>query len=468
MPRPFRKCPASSVHPAIRRFLQRQAGPLVLALLALAMAGFTVIPIYNYLHAGWNKDYPVWYRAGQRVIHGGDLYEAGPSESADAGYPVFDYMYPPFPALVFAPLTVLGPVSFITLLALVNTVSWIIVIVLAVYLATGKVRAQHPLLYLVAGASCIVQVADMFLLGQPNLFLLACLLGAFTCLRLQRSWVAGALVALAAAIKAFPILALGYLVYRRQWKATLSTLVFLTVFLVLIPTPVRGFHRNLADLATWSRGMVFRYDKDAIGQRPRRAYGWKNQSLIPLANRWLRKVDCGDSTSDALYINVMDLDFRTVNGVIAVVALGLGLYYVACTGRARCPPPRDAAEYAMLLVLIVMFSPMAYPYYFVWLLFPFTVALQMVRTAPSPSRRRVATVTWFLACLVLYYITPDDVLPWSRRVQAWGNVFLGCVLLLIGLGWEARRTRLGLTTPGLTDGCDARFERRREAGQRAA
>ena len=48
-----------------------------------------------------------------------------------------------------------------------------------------------------------------------------------------KEWNAGALVAFASAIKAFPVLAIGYLVYRRHWKATLSTLVFLILLLVV-------------------------------------------------------------------------------------------------------------------------------------------------------------------------------------------------------------------------------------------
>ena len=95
------------------------------------------------------------------------------------------------------------------------------------------------------------------------------MLAAFACLRTGKQWTAGALVALATAIKAFAVLTIGYLLYRRYWKAALSTFVFLIVLVVVVPFPFRGMERNLKDLQTWIAGMV-RYDADSISQRERR------------------------------------------------------------------------------------------------------------------------------------------------------------------------------------------------------
>ena len=77
-------------------------------------------------------------------------------------------------------------------------------------------------LYLVPSLGVIAYIHDTYLLGQPNLLLLACMLGAFACLKAGWSIPAGALIAFAAAVKAFPLMAVGYLVYRRMWKATAS------------------------------------------------------------------------------------------------------------------------------------------------------------------------------------------------------------------------------------------------------
>jgi Glycosyltransferase family 87 len=127
-------------------------------------------------------------------------------------------------------------------------------------------------------------------IGQPNLLLLALMLTAFVCLRSGKEWTAGALVALASAIKAFPLLAIGYLAYRRHWKATVSTLVFLILLLIVVPSPSRGIRRNLEDLQTWTQGML-RYDAQSISQRPQRGFSYANQSLVAVAHRLLRPVN---------------------------------------------------------------------------------------------------------------------------------------------------------------------------------
>ena len=107
---------------------------------------------------------------------------------------------------------------------------------------------------IVPSLSVIVLIHNIYLLGQPNLLLLALVLGAFACLRLGREISAGALVATAAAIKAFPILILGYLVYRRMWKATAATVVVLAAWLLIAPLPFRTPAQTVDDLVVWSQG----------------------------------------------------------------------------------------------------------------------------------------------------------------------------------------------------------------------
>ncbi len=147
-----------------------------------------------------------------------------------------------------------GPRAFVALLVAVNTVAWVAAILLSVYLATGKVGWQRPILYLMPSLGVVAYIHDAYLLGQPNLGLLACMLGAFACLDARRSRLAGGLVAFAAAVKAFPFMAIGYLVYRRFWKATAAMIVALTLAMVALPMPFRGISGAFEDVGTWTDG----------------------------------------------------------------------------------------------------------------------------------------------------------------------------------------------------------------------
>src|SRR5262249_30327270 len=148
----------------------------------------------------------------------------------------------------------------------------------------------HPLVLIVPSVAIIALIHNTYLLGQPNLLLLALLLVAFACLCRGREVTAGAIFATAAAIKAFPILALPYLVYRRMWTASVATVLFLTAWLLFAPLPFRTAHQTIDDLVVWSKGMVFTYSSDGIAQRPIRSYSYKNQSLMALAHRLLTNV----------------------------------------------------------------------------------------------------------------------------------------------------------------------------------
>src|SRR5437660_898837 len=82
--------------------------------------------------------------------------------------------------------------------------------------------------------------------------LLALMLGAFVALQRKSDLVAGFCVAFAAAIKAFPAIAIIYLVYRRYWKAAAAMAIASTFLLVVLPIPFRGYAAAKQDVERWS------------------------------------------------------------------------------------------------------------------------------------------------------------------------------------------------------------------------
>lgn len=411
---------------------------LLIILFAVVIVGFSLVPICNYFRShtrDHTKDYGKLYKTGQIALHQGDIYRKSNDET-------FQFMYPPPAAVFLALLSAFGLLPFIIILVFANSAAWVASIFLSVYLTTGKALRQHVLLYVMPTACCIPYVWNIYLLGQPNLLLLVCMLGAFACLQLKKEWCTGALIALSVAIKAFPILSIVYLVYRRHWKAVLFMLAFLFFFLVLLPAPFRGFHRNLQDLKTWNEGMALHYEADSIAQRPDRGYSYKNQSLIAVANRLLRPVDAFQLKKESVCVNFADLEFESVNVIIIIVGLGLCLFYVTSMPRyAQRTAHTDSIEYAMLLLLILIFSPLSFTYFYVWLLYPLMVALNIQQTAPNPSRERSVMLTWFVVCLLLLsFMLP---IPRFDHIEAMGNTFWACVLLFVGLGWKLRQLRDG-------------------------
>src|ERR1700730_2212330 len=276
---------------------------------------------------------------------------------------------------------------------------------------------------------------DMFDLGQPNLVLLALMLLGFWLLQQGRSWSSGSLFALATAIKVFPVAVLPYLLWRRQWASAASMAIFLVVFLIVIPTPVRGFQHNLSELKTWYQGMVGSSSEAGFGKRDDQNWSWMNQSIISLTHRLTRPVDYNqDNPNNApAYMNLLDLDFKTANLIVLGVSLIIGLGFVAVMPpRQRRTPRSDAEELGILFCLMTVASPLARQYYFIWLFFPLTVLIHRAAYDPRAAVRRgtwiALAISGFLVCLSLPVFSND--------LQAWGNNLAATALIAGGLVWH--------------------------------
>jgi len=407
----------------------------------IVMVVFSASPVVNHLRDGVNnnKDYYIWYEAGQKILHDQAIY---PQQTGVD----FEFLYPPCTATFLAPLTIAGKLPFVLALELITCLSWVVAVLAGVWLA-GVRKEDQP--FVAAGALLLTSpyAWDNFLLGQPNLFLLACILGAVVLLRREQKLAAGTLLGFAAAFKAFPVMAIVYLVWRRHWSAAAAMLISLLAFLFLVPIPLRGWEQNLHDLKTWTSGMLFRYDSNTIAQRPSITYGWKNQSLVGTSHRLLRDVSA-DHLPDAdglpplvpvpVFANIADLEFSSVNVVIVAIGLLLCLTYVGLMPRGRSrSPATDAVEWGMLLIMMTIFSPISWFYYGIWLLFPYILVLGF---AASPQRtiaeRRIALV-WLAVCLLLCNFVYSW--EWIRPLRAVGWAFFGYVLLFAELGWILSR-----------------------------
>ena len=252
--------------------------------LVVTMGVFSAIPMVNIALGLATKDYELWYNVGLAEWQGLDVYPR-----PETGR-LFPFMYPPSAAAMLGLLSPLGATGMLIALVAVTSASWIACIVLSTWLVAGPGGRRYPLVVIVPTLSVIVLIHNIYLLGQPNLMLLALLLGAFACLRLGREVAAGALVATAAAVKAFPILVLAYLVYRRMWKASIATVAVLAAWLLIAPLPFRTPAQAVDDLSVWTRGMLFTYNSHGIAQRPLRSYSYKNQSIMAVMHRLLRDV----------------------------------------------------------------------------------------------------------------------------------------------------------------------------------
>ena len=89
----------------------------------------------------------------------------------------------------------------------------------------------------------------------------------------------------------------------------------------------------------------------------------------------------------------------------------------------------DAIEYAIVILLTVMFSPLSFNYAYVWLIYPMTLGLHLAMSEPAGAR-----VRWKVAWITAVFLIPALALAMPLLAQAYGNLFLPALLLLFGLG----------------------------------
>ena len=404
-----------------RRFNGPAALHILLVIFVVTAIVFSALPLLRYFRGRTLFDYKLWYETGQHVLAGHEIYFFRSGK--------YDFMYPPPCALFLAGASLLGQGGLILLLVTITSAGWFCSARLTAILAGGDDGARNVWLYLVPSLLVIVYIWSSYHLGQANLVLLALMLGAFVALRAKREVVAGGLIAVAAAIKAFPVLAVVYLIYRRYWTGAASLVVSLVFLLLILPAPFRGLERAWRDLEKWSAGML-RYSEASVGQRPMRSYTWKNQSLVGVSNRLLRHVDADAASAQhtPIYVNFADLKFPVVNAIVVTLALTLGILFIAVMPpRAMRTAETDAIEFALLLLLMLMVTPLSFGYFYSWLMLPFAVITQRVL-----SVNHFGIAWWSLPALVLLAVG----LIFPRGAQLYGNTFFATLLLFIGLSME--------------------------------
>jgi len=378
---------------------------------------------------GKTKDYPLWFWAGQQVLHGRDLYPSDPNAH-------FDFIYPPLSAILLAIPSYFGKIPLYLCLSVLNAAAWWMTAQLSNAM-TGAGRIPGPWRAALPAIVTISFVFDMFDLGQPNLILLAIMMSGFWLLQHGRSWACGGLFALASAIKVFPVAVLPYLLWRRQWAAAASMVVFLGIFLFVVPAPVRGLQHTTSELKTWYQGMVGSSSEQGFGQRGEQNWSWVNQSIIAMTHRLTRPVNYNQDnpTKPPATMNLVDLDFKTANWIVIAVALAIGLGFIAVMPpRSRRTAFSDAEELGILFCLMTVASPLARQYYFMWLFFPVTVLMHRAAYDPRAMVRRgtwaALAIAGVLICLSLP-VFPND-------LQAFGNNLAATAVIAGALVWHIR------------------------------
>jgi alpha-1,2-mannosyltransferase len=270
-----------------------------------------------------------------------------------------------------------------------------------------------------------------FCLGSFHILMLWLMVAGLSAVATGRWCRGGLLLGLAIWIKLLPVLAAGYLLWKRQWRpALLAVLTAVTLdaglsLLGLGPTAawnahVRWWHKQVHGTTAGLMNSPY----------PTPEYRSNNQSLPAVLRRTLTITWVEEPDGRANMYSLAQLS----SGQLTLVYRGIlvllgGALAVACWGPATgIPPSRSATELALVCLATVWFSPVAWSYHFLSLT-P-AMALILVR------ERRARLDVWALIALWMLALA----LLGSHEARSHGELLLTSAILAVGM-WRLATIR---------------------------
>ena len=350
----------------------------------------------NALHKG--GDFAVFLESGQRVLEGEPLYEGSAPGSGVIG--------PPFQGVFFVPFAVVGHAAgrapavlwyFLNLIALAAGVWWWT----RANDAWAPERPWDQPAVLLPLLAVILPAQTNFEHQNMNALLLALTGAAAWSWTRGHSAASGALVGLAAALKAFPALLLVVFLVHRDWRALASGVV---TGLALSASPALWYGPG-AVMPLFSRWL----EVIAEGGWPTRA---QNQSIVAMTSRFWPDA----ATSIAL----------------ALIAI-LGIIMIVTVWRSRDgghPPVKKGAGLALALAVAVLASPIAWDHY--WLLM--LPALQAIYVASRSSKRQFLQWGFWLAAILISGLAPLTLGTRGFAIaRSWSNSTIAGLVIVVTL-----------------------------------
>ncbi len=381
----------------------------------------------------WESEWQdVFVLAARDLLAGNDIYAPGRG-----------YLYPPFLALIAVPFTALPPLLSRLVWYAINALCAVVLIRASWQLAGGASFAaaqwaRREWAAAALGMLCAgTYILNTFAHQQTDLLISALMLAGAVELVRGRDPGASALLGLAAACKATPLLWVPYLVLRRRWTAA-GALLLVAVGVNLLPNLVRAPPGG----GTWLGLWLTRYVLPLL-QAPVGIWGSDliyNQSIAGFAQRLSNTAWEWSAGHIVIVTRAGAFDPLVLKAIAYAISLAMVLISLAAALRSAPAaavddaPAKAAFEFSLVLILMLLLSPMSSISHFDTLLLP---AYCLARY--GILRRDRPVLVCFAAATILGLLTNKDpvgsdfytLLLWYGSVTiATLLLWIGCVLVL--------------------------------------
>ena len=357
-------------------FFIRHAKPLRLLLLLLLL-----IECARLVYQGKMGDFVPIYTGATRLLAGEPLYLERTSAA---------YVYSPFIAFLFSPLTML-PLGFAKALFFVLCCfSALAAMRLTRQIIWRDVREMPPEtvgFYFLTLSSSLYFWWNALGHGQSTPLMVALCIASYHYDLKEKPLVSGASLALALSFKPFPIVFLFFYAVQRRWRTVASSMAFLALSLLL---PLLWFGSSYREvLGRWT----------AVSRQQQYLHDITTQTHQSVSAMWYRFF--GHARPDPFALDITDpaVCFIVLTW-LAIISLVVLMAIRSRSGPAANPASSDALFGACMICWAVL-PPTAWKHYYVTLLFPAALVARVALRGSAASRPASHVLASLVASLLI-------------------------------------------------------------------
>lgn len=270
--------------------------------------------------------------------------------------------------------------------------------------------------------------------GNVNILILFLVTAALFAFHHRRDWLCGVLLALAICCKVTPLLFVPYFLWKRQWKVVAAAAVGMGLFLFVVPSLFLGWDENQNQLRSWTNQMILPFMRDGVvsSEHP-------NQSLPGVVHRLLTHSPSfsaypGNIYTPTEYHNVADISHDGARWLLRGTQGTFLLAMILLCRAPRCERGgwRLAAEFAFVLVGMLIFSERTWKHHAVTLALPFAVLIYALAVLPLNRTWRIALISALVTALTLMLSASGLLSTRGADLAQVYGVYLWAFLILLG------------------------------------
>ena len=376
------------------------------------------------------------------------------------------YIYSPFLAFIFQPLAVLTerPAAIVWLVLSASIIFAASLLAARKVTESWRVRQKETdpsIPWLISAMALLLSVSKIrsdFVLGQYDCLILAGLVGILWWMD-RRPALAGIVAGATANVKYLALIFVPYFLIKRNYRAAIASTVSFLFFFTLPALEV-----GLTSIKTYAINAIAVLNKVA-GIPELISLTAESRSHKPIVNSitWDRSVSLTSSilrvtrahgVSDFIAASVIVVLFAAIVTAIVLISRrnGVKLFQPATAKTASSHPGAGTIEWAVLIVLALIFGPQTTARHMIFLILVYAVAIAIV-FAQKRRGPQIVLIASMVATAIALSLPFRDTghHPSLIALKSIGTASWCAVILLLSIVWIGSRTIAEATDVGLED-----------------